>query len=89
MVEMPFILIRLLLVDEHLSPERPSHDWKLGTFSPTHYSRERGEGKGVAERVTHVSCLHDKASIKIPIVWGSVSVNFWVGKYTYVLEGSV
>ena len=85
MEEMPFVLTRLLLVDESQSPERRSHDWKLGTFSPTHYSRERGEGKGVTERVTHVSCLHDKASIQIPIVWGSG--NFRVGEYTYVLEG--
>ena len=40
MVEMTFVQTRLLLVDECQSPERPSHDWKLGTFSPTHYSRD-------------------------------------------------
>jgi len=30
-------------VDEGWSPERPSHDWKLGIFGPAPHSLEKGE----------------------------------------------
>ena len=56
MVEMPFVLIRLLLVDEHQSPERPSHDWKLGTFSPTLLTSVGREGLEV-EPIASISNL--------------------------------
>ena len=59
MVEMPFILIRLLLVDEQLSPERPSHDWKLGTFSPPLQtnSAERGEKLKIDLIINHADMM--------------------------------
>ena len=65
------------------SPQRPSHDQKLGIFNttpicfsylleppPSSLSRdEKGAGNGV----NNWSCLYDEGSIKIPIVWGSES----------------
>jgi len=67
---MTFVLIRGLLVAPgwDWSPKRPSHTWKLTTFSPTSPSRE---GRRARNRVINQSCLHDEASIKISIVWGS------------------
>ena len=59
-------------MDGGQSPEGPSHDGKLGIFSPTHYFMARGEGRWTGKRVSNLSCLHDETSIKIPVGFGEL-----------------
>ena len=68
------------LLDEGWSPERSSHNQRLGVFSPTPPSsrEERGAGNGVNDW----SCLHEEVSINILKVWGLES--FQVGDHTEV-----
>lgn len=53
------------LLDGSWSPEKPSHDQKLRTFSPTSLIPERGEGLET-ELMIHPACV--TVSTKIPIV---------------------
>ena len=65
------------------SPERPSHDQKLGIFNTTpicfNYLLETlssplsRDGRSTGNGVNNSSCPYDEGSIKIPVVWGSES----------------
>lgn len=54
------------LQDEGWSLERSSRDSRLGIFSPTLCSLEKGER--AENGINGPSCLHDEATRKIPMV---------------------